>query len=210
MGLATTDWNIITALAAAATALATVVIATTGVAAVIYAKRQLIDFRKEARIQHLIDASRDFERPPLTKLRENLAKQRVPNDELIPITQDDPPSSFYDVLNFLEHLAMLTNGGYLSLEDVWDEFSYWIFNIYVDARSVIESERKEDPTFYRHLVELVPKLERLQAEKAGRYAPPTQDDIRYFYLEEKRASTGGHFPQGGPHGRRAVRSRRTR
>jgi hypothetical protein len=88
-----------------ATAIGTVVLALLGIVTVLYAKRQLEDFRRESRIKHLIDLVDQFEREPLATHRRALGSKRAPGGNLHTLDLDNPPPELYDVINFFEHMG---------------------------------------------------------------------------------------------------------
>jgi hypothetical protein len=58
------------------------------------------------------------------------------------------PDEEYRLLDFFEGVGLLVNRGYLNDKDVWEEFGYWVFPLYVDSRDMLDQEQKDDPTEY--------------------------------------------------------------
>jgi hypothetical protein len=151
--------------------------------------------RDEAKIAHLVEESAAFDEEPLYSERQKLARDRIDarRGVLLPMTYDDSPEELWDVLNECDHLGLLTQRGYLDAHDVWSELGYWLFNIYADAKPVIESDRRGDPDTGRKgepasmssctwLIEQITPIE--LKEDNGAELNPSQDDINAFYSGE--------------------------
>ncbi len=178
----------------AVTAIGTGVLALTGVAAIIYTHSQLRQNRELARIQHLRDLVREFDLAPMSDRRRELADLRLDKERLLSLDDDNPPQCLYEVLDFFEHIGLLVKRGHLDRNDVWDTFSYWMFNIFADARSLIEQERKDDPTVYSNFVELIEQIRKIEKAKGGKTDIPSKDDIEGFYAYEKDRQPGAPLP----------------
>jgi hypothetical protein len=177
------------------TALGTVALAVIGATAVLDAKRQLDDFRKQSRIKHLIDLVDQFEREPMATYRKSLGAQRVDGGILKALDPDEPPSELYDVMNFFEHMGYLLEGNYIDLEDVFVEFHYWIFHVWADARRVIRKEQSEDPIYYGYFAKMVERLESHERQRKGAFALPSVAEIADFYAEEAHVLSGSPIPR---------------
>jgi hypothetical protein len=129
------------------TAAGTTVMAVTGIAALFYAARQLNESRDLAKVQHLLDFVKQFNSEPMVGLRKSVAEQRLQGNT--------EPDGMDDILNFFETIGLLVRRDYLDTEDVWDSFSYWMFNVYVDFRQYIEREQQDDYTYYSDFCDLV-------------------------------------------------------
>lgn len=103
------------------TAGGTLVIAATGIFALWYAHRQLAQSREAAKVQHLLKFVEQFDTEPLLGLRKSVAEQRVRGI-------GEPPE-MYKILDFFETIGLLVRRDYLDVDDVWDCFSYWMFNV---------------------------------------------------------------------------------
>jgi hypothetical protein len=174
------------------TALGTVALALISIFALLYAKQQLNDFRKESKIKHLIDLVDQFEREPLAAYRSRLGAKRAPKGKLQPLDPDDPPPELHDLLNFFEHMGYLLEGRYLELEDISVEFHYWIFHIWADAREVIKSEQLDEPIYYEYFERMVVRLGDREHKRMGKFELPSKSEIEDFYTEE------AHLPSGSP------------
>jgi len=168
--------------AAWATAVATGIMALTGIIALIYASRQLSQSRETAKVQHLLRFVEQFESEPLATARKSLAQKKVERDE--------HPPELDVVLNFFETIGLLVRRGYLDADDVWDCFSYWMFNVYADSRGVIEQEQKADASFYRDFSTLIEKLRVIEQDRGCDLYPPSKVDIEEFWKYEQRIAPG--------------------
>jgi hypothetical protein len=101
--------------------LGTVALALIALLSALYAKGQLDEFRKEARIKHLIDLVDQFEQEPLATCRRNLGAIRTSGGVLQPLDLTNPPPELHNVMNFFEHMGYLLEGGYLDLDGVFVE-----------------------------------------------------------------------------------------
>lgn len=180
------NWTAITGISALITAAAAVV-------ALVFAVVQIEEFREEAKIQHLLGEVNDFQSPRFTAIRKSLANERIDSEDerLKPLDPVDPPLAMYDELNFCEDLGLLTRRGALNTRDVWEEFAYWLFPVYSDARPVIDASKKDSPATYSQCTWLVEKLRPIEAkEDAATQDHPSEDDIYGFYLGEADVEPG--------------------
>lgn len=165
-----------------ATAFFTAVIAVTGCWALIYAKSQLKQAREADRVQHLLRFVELFETEPLVSNRKGMAAKRLKDVR-------EPPE-LDNILNFFETIGMLVKRGYLDEHDVWSSFSYWMFNIFADARESIEQEQKEDPTFYSDFSALMKRMSNIEAAEHGLADRPSQEEIKEFWQYELELTSG--------------------
>ncbi len=187
------------------TALSTLLLAGVAIYAAWYAKKQLKEFRREARITHLIDLVNEFEREPMASFRQRLAAARLDkNGKLRPVDVDDPPYELHDVMNFFEHMGYLLNGGYLDLAGVSTEFHYWIFRIWEDAKDVVSYERAEAVVYYEYFEKMEQRLENFEFEQGREFKQPSSQELECFYAEEAR------LPPGSPLPRQSRKTHRTR
>jgi len=177
------------------TALATVALFLAGIATLLYARNQLNDFRREARVKHLIDLVDQFEREPMATYRRKLGAERVPSGKLQKLDLENTPPGLHDVMNFFEHVGYLLDGKYLDLEGVSVEFHYWILHIWTDARDVIRREQSDDPIYYEYLDKMARRLLDYDRPRTGKLRLPTEEDIEDFYLEEANLPTGSPIPR---------------
>jgi hypothetical protein len=188
------------------TAIATVALVLIGGLAAAYAKGQLADFRREARVKHLIELLEQFEREPLALQRRKLGQERTIGDQLKPLNIDNPPYELHDILNYFEHMGYLLDEGYLDLQGVSTEFHYWIFHMWADARELVKYEQSEDPIYYVYFEKMVERLAESERRRLDKFEFPSQEDIADFYAEEAHLPTGSPIPRQ----RRRKRKRRMR
>jgi hypothetical protein len=154
--------------------------------------KQLSEAREEAKMAHLVQEVNNFEQPNLAKARMVLAKKRmdVVHERLQHLDVEDAPGEMWDLLNFCTHVGLLTQRGYLDVHDVFSEFGYWFFNIYADARPVVDADRKENPSSMVECSWLIEAMRPIEAkEDAGRQDHPSEDDLYNFYNGELSAET---------------------
>jgi len=164
-----------------------------------YAKTQIGDFRREARVKHLNDLVEQFERSPLAEKRIALGKQRTSSDRtLLTLDPAKPPHELHDILNFFEHVGLLLDGDYLDLGGVFIEFHYWIFRFWADAKKVVYYEQSESAVYYVYLQKMVKRLEEEAEKHLGSFEAPSENQIRDFYLEEADAPIGRPIPRQRP------------
>jgi hypothetical protein len=161
------------------------------------ARRQIEEARGEARIVHLQEMIKQFSEPPVSVAMRSFALKRIDQkrEVLRPLDPDDPPDGMYDLLNFFETVGLLTNRGYLDKKDVWEEFGYWLFNFYADARPVVVEEQRDNKTMYANLSWLMSEMERLEADQGGNLDRPSPDDLYSFYVGEAAAPPGSPISQ---------------
>jgi hypothetical protein len=173
------------------TAAFTVVIAVTGIWALIYARGQIREAHAEAQVQHLLAFDTEYRSEPLVTYRRTDAQKRLQGLK--------EPAEESELLDFFEGVALLANRGYLNDEDVYDLFGWDILSLYADQRASIDEERKDDPTEYVSLVHLVPRLEVIDEARRGTLAKPTKDDLVEYWKEESAVGVGtpaGHKQPG--------------
>jgi len=161
----------------------------------LYAKRQLDDFRREARIAHLMSLVDQFERDPMATHRRILGAKRAPGGQLVPLDLNEPPPELHDVMNFFEHMGYLLEGKYLNLEDVSVEFHYWILHVWGDAKRLIASEQAENSLYYEFFKKMVTRLLEYDRPRTGTLQLPSEAEIADFYAEESRLPIGSPIPR---------------
>jgi hypothetical protein len=186
------NWSAVSAIAHTIMALATI-------GALIFAGVQIQDLREEAKIHHLMEQVSTFDGPRYTEIRKSLAIQRMDTNQerLQKLDPDNPPTALYDELNFCEDLGLLSRHGSLNLHDVWEEFAYWLFPMYTDARPVIDASRKESPGVYVNCVWLVDNIRSIEnKEDAGADDHPSETAIYEFYAGEVSIQPGQPLQKG--------------
>jgi hypothetical protein len=154
---------------------------------------QLNEQRDEVKVQHLVDESDKFDKDPLLSERRALAADRIDrtHETLRPMDYDNSPPELWDVLNACDHIGLLTRRGYLDVTDVWNEFGYWLFNIYADAEPVIQTERKSDPASMANCTWLIDQMTPIEMKDEGTtQLHPSADDLYTFYDGELGAEPG--------------------
>jgi|SRR5579871_2172206 len=175
------------------TAVATVALAVIGFSALTLAGLQVREMREEAKIQHLLEFTRDFDGPEHSSNRKTLALKRIDKSQgrLHQLDPSNPPAELESELDFCEDLGLLTHRGYLNRHDVWNNFGYWLFVIYADARPYLDAEQKNDPAEYRECSNLVETLRPIEVkESAGVNEHPSEDNIYRTYLGERDSQPG--------------------
>jgi hypothetical protein len=169
------------------TSFSSLVIAISGVVALIIAGLHIHELREEARVLHLTEFVREFDNPPFSSVRKNLALKRIDKVEerLRPLDLEDPPGELYDALDFCVDIGLLTERGYLNRHDVWSEFGYWLFVIYADARPLLDAEQKKGPAAFTECSKLVESIRPIEIrEDAGALEHPSESDIYDEYSSE--------------------------
>jgi hypothetical protein len=170
-------WDMITALSSLALALLALI-------ALVFTYLQIMEFHHESQIQHLAEVVHEFDNGPVNREFNSLARKRVDqNTEVLkPLDKDEPPEEMYDISNFFEYVALLTQRGYLDQNDVWDSFGYYLFNFYADAKPMIDLEQHQDPDTYADLTWLVENMRQIEDKSHhGNEDHPTSDEIFLFY-----------------------------
>jgi hypothetical protein len=103
------------------------------------------------------------------------------------------------ILNFFETIGLLVRRGYLDIHDVWDCFSYWMFNVYADAHEIIKQEQEDDASYFSDFSALIEKLRVVEEKEGGTDYPPSSEDIEEFWKYELEVIPG-----------KATRKRRSR
>jgi hypothetical protein len=160
----------------------TLILAVTGVWALVYAKKQLRQGREADKIKHLLRFVEQFDNVPLAATRKALADKRLKGIE-------DPPEA-ENVLNFFETIGLLVKRDYLDAHDVWSSFSYWMFCMFADCRELIEQEQKEDPTYYSDFTSLVERLKAIEKVEHGLSDRPSKEDVMEFWQYELGLTAG--------------------
>jgi hypothetical protein len=176
------------------TAIATSVIALTGVAALVFTYFQLRQSRNSERIKHLLSFVRDFECDPIANARRVVGEKRLKGEEY--------PVEAQNLLNFFETIGLLVRRKYLNVDDVWSSFSYWMFYIYASFRDDIEQEQREDETYYADYCRLIERLRKIEKEEDCKDDRPSEDEIRKFWEDEVK------IVAGQPLGKRKPRKRK--
>jgi hypothetical protein len=174
------------------TALSSFALVMTAILTAIYARAQIKDFRREAKISRLIELVQQFEQEPLSSFRRKLGDSRVRDGKLTPLNLDDPPEELHDILNFFEHMGFLLSGDYIEIDGVSVEFHFWIFNIWADARTLVKHEQIESAVYYEHLEKMVVRLTEIERRRVPSFKLPTEDEIVDFYQGE------AHLPPNSP------------
>lgn len=163
-------------------ACATVVIAGTGVWALIYAHLQLKQSRDSEMVKHLVEFIREFDSEPMTTWRKRVAEQRQKGIAY--------PDEAQHLLDFFETIGLLVRRGYLDVDDVWSSFSYWMFNIYADFRDDIEQMQRDDESYYSDSTDLLERLREIEHDENCNDDRPSRDEIAEFWKDEAEIVPG--------------------
>jgi hypothetical protein len=175
----------------AITAISTLVLALATLFVLVFTWRQINQFHEAERVHQLVEQRRWFNSSEFRQVRRSLAMKRLGADnKLATLNLKEPPQEMYEVLNFFEELGLLEKEGYLDPEDVWDELSYYAFNINEDAKPLLENERRDDQYSYRYFEALIATLQTIEAEKRGKACHPSEDDLVDFYKYAQKLSGG--------------------
>lgn len=182
------------------TAFSTAALAGLALVTLVVAYRQILEFRSEAQAQHLAEVVNQFDNGPVSLKLHVLAAKRIDQKRQVlkSLDIDAPPMEMYDLLDFFEYVALLTNRGYLDKNDVWEILSFPMFNVYADARPLLNEEQKSDPSAYAGFSSLMADMQQIEASKnRGVDDHPSQDDIYGFYLGAFETNSGAP-PARGP------------
>lgn len=177
-------------IADAITAAGTIVIAGTGVCALIYAYMQLKQARESEKVKHLVELIEQFERDPMVHYRKTVAEKRLKSTAYPPEAQK--------ILDFFETVGLLVRRGYLDAEDVWSSFGYWMFNIYADFRDDIEQEQRLDKNYYRDSCDLLTRLHKIEREMGSSDDRPSKEEILDFWRDESKTLVGAPLKKRRP------------
>lgn len=161
------------------TAAATVLIAITGVVALVYAAMQLKQGHDDEKIKHLLEFNKEFDSEPMTIYRRTVAARRLEGIRY-------PPEA-YRLLDFFETIGRLEQRGYLDDVDIWAMFSYWMFNIYEDFRGAIEEVQDDDRNYYKNSCALLEKLYKIDKKHGSASFRPSADEIKSFWEDEAQS-----------------------
>jgi hypothetical protein len=164
------------------TSIATSVIAVTGVIALVFTMKQLLQARDSDRIKHLLSFVHDFECEPMVSIRRTVAEKRLKGEVFPPEGQK--------VLDFFETIGLLVRRNYLKVDDVWDCFSYWMFNVYASFRDDIEQEQRDDISYYEDFTDLIEQLRKIEARKGCSEDRPSPEEVEDFWQDEVNVTTG--------------------
>jgi hypothetical protein len=167
------------------TAGATVVIALTGVLALIYARRQLKESREIEKVRHLVEFNKELDSEPMATWRRSVAEQRLEGVKC--------PDEVWRLVDFFETVALLVRRGYLDLDDAWNTFSHWMFYYNAVFRNEIEEFRKRDKNYYKDFCDLIEKFRKIEHANGGTSDNPNDDEITEFWEEEKNSVNGSTF-----------------
>jgi len=164
------------------TAFFTALIGITGVIALLYARSQLKESRRQAQIQHLVNFVRDFANEPMVTYRSCAAQKWLKGDTT--------SSDLIEVINFFEEVGLLVSRGYLDPEDSWEMFSDTVFPLFCGCETSIRSDQQEDANNFCNFVALYDTLTEIEKDKKGTAYRQSVDDIRDFWREELKVKQG--------------------
>jgi hypothetical protein len=165
-----------------------------------YAHEQITEARQQSeyqrkqsqdadQISHLLDLVKTFDQEPLATYRKTLAYKRLN-------TKDTDPFELYRILDFFETVGRLVDRGYLNEEDAWNQFGYWVLHLNADSemRTNVEYEQKKNPNEYATYLNLVARLQRIDAAHGGKLSNLTKESVTDFYREELQIVGGMAIP----------------
>lgn len=197
--------------------ISSVVLAVSGIAALVFSGCQIADSRKavdrqlkeareslalqlnesrdSAKIQHLMEFVNKFDGGEFVTIRRNLAHTRMDrvHETLRPLNPDNIPEEMYEELDFCEDLGLLVRRGYLNTDDVNSDFGDWLVSLYADAHQFVEHEQKDDATYYNECSNLIQQIRKMQNNN-GEYSLQnlSSGNIYDFYDSEARIREGLH------------------
>lgn len=178
------------------TAISSLLVAFIALLALGFSWRQLEDYKDATNVQRLIDETRSFESSDFVNIRKNLARKRLDSaGKLKPLSVEYPPAEMYAVLNYFEHIGLLVEKRYLDANDTWDELSYWILNVYADAKPMIDDEQRIDPQAYKHVMSLVAVMRHIETSAGRAMVNPSVKEIEQFYGYERSQPAGAVIPK---------------
>lgn len=188
------NWEMVTALSSA-------LLAAIGLAGAVFVVVQIRDARAFEKIRNLNELSVQFDGAQWLAVRKSLAIKRLDEkqEKALPLDAEDTPEEMNQLLNFFQHIGLLTSKGYLDKEDVWSEFGDSMFTIYADARPFLEKQQKDSQASYGDLTNLMEDLRKIDLEEDnGKACNPSTDDIAGYYQEEIEMRVGMPTPRKRP------------
>lgn len=181
-------------------AIATLTLVLTSAGAIGYAALQLRTEREYRAVNNLEKQLSFFLSDSFVAARRRLAETRIQGDQLQPLALDDPPIAVFEVLDFYDHLGLLVRKGHLEIFDVWHTFYEWAQPVYIDLRTLIESDESEYKDHYCELRDLMRSLDdiqlkRMHEQQANHWALWTPDRILDYYRYESEAKQGSRRRQ---------------
>jgi hypothetical protein len=164
------------------TALFTAVIGITGVLALLYARTQLKESRRQAQIQHLMNFLRGFANEPMVTYRVCAAKQWLQGNKT--------SSELIEVINFFEEVGLLVNRGYLDPEDTWEMFSDTVFPLFKGCETSIRDDQRHDANILTNFVALYNALAKIERRRDGKAYDQSAEEIETFWREELKVKEG--------------------
>ncbi len=172
------DWTRLSAIATAAMALI-------AAAAVVVAVCQL---RVQARITRYATAFDSLWRlddrwdsPEIQRVRRAAATAIMENREAVDVE---------GVLDFFELVALLVKNDVVEDMLVWHEFYHYLSNYWPLTREYVERVRRENPVLYENVVDLVPRLDAIEAARRRRTVAeitPSREALNEFLEDELHA-----------------------
>ena len=160
------------------TAVATGMIALTGVAALGIAWRELRQTHKQNQVHHLIEFDQRYSLEPLIGYRSVLAEKRL--------SGEDEPDELYCMLDFFDTVGLLVANNYLDEVAVWSTFGYPIIIIFSDFRDVLRDSQRDDPTSYCEFTSLAERMKKVERLKHGTSESPSPSEIREYWEGERK------------------------
>ena len=169
------------------TAVATILVALTGVAALRFAWSQLRQAHEQTKVQHLVQFDRQFSSEPFITYRCELAKKKLAGK--------DEPSELYVILDFFETVGLLVRRGYLDPADVWSTFGYAVIILFADSREPVRDLQQDDPTNYSDFTSLAQRMREIERAEGGSSEYPSAEEIQDFWQTEREVKSGRPAPR---------------
>jgi hypothetical protein len=174
-GAGAVDWGLLTALAANVTALAALLVA---IAVMTQVRGAGESARSTVALQSLWRFVDEWNGPDMLAARGNAAAS---------LLAERPARDVGDVLSFFGEIAFLLQRGVLDEEMVWYEFYWPLVSYWTASEGYVHQARRDDPSSWLQLSQLVPQLVALERRRHGRSdadAVPSKTQLREFLQAE--------------------------
>jgi hypothetical protein len=164
------------------TAIGTLALAVSSLAAIAYAGKQLHHERQYRQVANLERQLTFFLSEGFLSARRKLAEDRLQEGKLKAFNAGDPPLSVFEVLDFYEHLGLLIKKNHIDVYDVWHTFYEWLQPVYSDVRTLIEDENNEWADHYSDLRKMMSRMDGIQRSRMRRR---NRNSHRKLWTEER-------------------------
>ncbi len=186
--MTTEQMNLILAVATAAMAIGTFILAGVTVHSTKVSRSESMAQRKDyhfsLQVQLLLNLDERFNSRDFRLLRQGARR-----------TLEVSPSDSDDILDFFETIGYLCQNGALDNVMVWHSFYFWIMGYWETRKSHIEAKRKEDKCTWQDLAWLRQEVERIQELKSP--GTPWTKEYTIDFLDGE-LTCQGPFLEGPP------------